>query len=257
MPGEFSISAGTLVGFALVFSRLAGVFILVPLPGIRTGPDAVRIVLALSLTVGLMSRWPQAQGDALTLPGLVLMLFSEFVFGQTIGLATAVLAEAFLMGAQVVSLQAGFNYASMVDPTTQAESGSLLVIAQLAAGLLFFAFGLDREVLRTLIESLTVWPAGTYRVTGAVVQRWTALVGNIFSAGIRLALPAVALLLLVDLSFGLLSRLRVQLQLLSLLFSGKMLVAVAVLSVVAMIFPSFYRDLSSQVFAALRTLSVR
>jgi flagellar biosynthesis protein FliR len=257
MPGEVSIPAGALVGFVLVFSRLAGVFILVPIPGIRTGPDAIRIVLALSLTVGLMPRWPQVQGDALTIGGLVPMLFAEFVFGQTIGLATAVLAEAFVMGAQVVSLQAGFNYASMVDPTTQAESGSLLVIAQLTAGMLFFAFGLDREVLRILIESLTVWPVGTYRITGAVVEQWTALAGTIFSAGIRLALPAIALLLLVDLSFGLLSRLRVQLQLLSLLFSGKMLVAVAVLSVVTMIFPSFYRDLSTEVFAALRSLGGR
>ena len=78
--------------------------------------------------------------------------------------------------------------------------------------------------------------------------------GTIFSAGIRLSLPSIALLLLVDLSFGLLSRLRVQLQLLSLLFSGKMLVAVAVLSVTAVVFPSFYRDVSIQVFAALRTL---
>src|ERR1039457_759017 len=47
-----------------------------------------------------------------------------------------------------------FSFAQTIDPTTQGESGVLLVFAQLAGGMVFLSLGLDREVIRTLAYSL-------------------------------------------------------------------------------------------------------
>src|SRR5947209_919237 len=66
-------------------------------------------------------------------------VFSEAAFGITVGLALSFITEALIFGAQAVSMQAGFSYASTVDPTTQADSSVMAVFAQLGASLLFFA----------------------------------------------------------------------------------------------------------------------
>ena len=62
--------------------------------------------------------------------------------------------EAFGAGGADPGAQAGYAYASTIDPNTEADSGVLLVFAQLMAGMLFFALGLDREVLRLFAQSL-------------------------------------------------------------------------------------------------------
>ena len=94
-----------------------------------------------------------------TLAGWVL---SESALGLAIGVSVAITLEAFMLAAQVLGLQAGYAYASTIDPNTEADSGILLVFAQLMAGMLFFALGLDREILRLFAQSLDRIPAGVY-----------------------------------------------------------------------------------------------
>ena len=67
--------------------------------------------------------------------------------GLAVGLAVAFLTEGFQMGAQIISLQAGYSFATTIDPNSGADSTVLITISQLAAGLLFFATGMDRLML--------------------------------------------------------------------------------------------------------------
>jgi flagellar biosynthetic protein FliR len=69
-----------------------------------------------------------------------------------------------------------------------------------------------------------------------------------------MALPVVALLLMVDVSLALLGRLNAQLQLLSLAFPLKMLIALAVLSWVAALFPRILLEAAGHGFNAARQL---
>jgi flagellar biosynthetic protein FliR len=72
----------------------------------------------------------------------------------------------------------------------------------------------------------------------------------LFSVGVRLALPVVALLVMLDVALALLGRLNAQLQLLSLAFPVKMLTALVVLSWAAAVFPRVMREISGQAMAA-------
>ena len=75
-----------------------------------------------------------------------------------------------------------------------------------------------------------------------------------FTTGIRLALPAVALLVLVDIALALLGRLHAQLQLLTLSFPVKMLAALAMLAWVAPLFARLYEGYSRQALGVVRGL---
>jgi len=233
------MDAGLLFSFLAVLARVSGFFAFVPLPGGKNGPEAARVVLALGFTLALYRQWPTLTASP-SMGWFVVVMAAEAALGITVGFAVACLTEVFLMAAQVAGLQAGYGYASTIDPATQADATVLLVLAELIAGLMFFATGLDREILRVFARSLETYPPGTYVVTGSAAAALVKLGAGIFSAGVRLALPVVALLALVDVALALLGRLNAQLQLIALAFPAKMLAALGMLAALAVLYPRIY-----------------
>ncbi len=221
MPADAGAADALLFAFLLTLARVSGVLALAPLPGFAAGPRPARIVLALTITLLLFPDWPRVKAPPNDMGALLMALLPELAAGVTIGLGVAFILEVFVFAAQVLSLNAGFSFAQTIDPTTQAESGVLLVFAQLAGGLIFCALGLDREVIRAMADSLPAQPAaGTIHAAAAagLLRRG----GEMLALALRLAMPSVALLVLVDLALGLLGRLNAQLQLLTLAFPIKM-----------------------------------
>jgi flagellar biosynthetic protein FliR len=253
MPAEPVLPVGTLFAFLLVLARIGGAFVFVPLPGIGTGPEPARVMLAVAFTVALYPVWPSGVA-ATSAPALLLALACEAAFGLTAGVAVAFLTETLLLATQVFGLQAGYSYASTVDPTTQADSNVLLVFAQLTAGLLFFSLGLDREILRVFARSLSAFPPGTYGLTLPSAEALVRLGAAMFSTGLRLAMPVVALLMLVDIGLALMGRLHQQLQLLTLAFPVKMLASLAFLAVISALFLPVYRGAAARTLSTLFTL---
>src|SRR5450432_523843 len=246
MPANLTLSVGTLFSFLLVLARVSGALVFVPMPGLKAAPEPVRVALALGFTMALFGRWPAVDPSAITVGVLAGWVLAEAALGLAIGVSIAIVLETFNLAAQVLGLQAGYAYASTIDPNSEADSGILLVIAQLIAGMLFFALGLDREMLRLFALSLEKVPVGTYVFGPSAAEALIRLGAVLFSTGVRLALPVVALLVMVDVALALMGRLNSQLQLLSLAFPAKMLTALLMLSWMAALFPRIMRELSGQ-----------
>src|SRR6185369_864715 len=250
MPANLTLSAGTLYGFLLVLARIGGSLIFVPLPGVKGAPEPARVALALGFTLALYSQWPVVRTDEVTVAVLAGWVLTEAAVGLAIGVSVAIALEAFTLAAQVLGLQAGYAYASTIDPNSEADSGILLVFAQLMSGLLFFAMGLDREVLRLFAISLEKVPPGVYVFSRATAEPLIRLGATLFSVGVRLALPVVALLVMVDVALALLGRINAQLQLLTLAFPVKMLIALILLSWISPMFPRILREISGHAWSA-------
>jgi flagellar biosynthetic protein FliR len=138
--------------------------------------------------------------------------------------------EVFQVAAQVVSLQAGFGFASTVDPNSGADSTVLLTLAQTTAGLLFFATGADRLLVRALADSLQLCPPESFAVQKNWAEALIRFSGSIFGIGLRLAAPVVALLMLTDAALAVLGRVQTQIQLVSLTIPVKLAVSMLLLS---------------------------
>ncbi len=253
MHGELVLSTATLLGFLATLARVAGVFVFVPLPGLHDGFNLARILLSLSITVALFPFWPHITAEV-TAGLLAVWMISEAALGIGIGLAVAFITEGLNLAAQIMGLQAGYAYASTIDPTTQADSSILVIFSQLAGSLLFFAMGLDREIIRIFARSLEVIPPGSFVLSGAMGRQLLSMAGGMFSTGIRLALPVVAILLLVDISLALLGRVNAQLQLLTIAFPVKMLVALAIFGWLLLLIPVFLRSGGEAAFSMGRAL---
>src|SRR5712692_8759629 len=259
MSGHLSISIETLYGFLLVLTRVAATFAFVPLPQLKQSSASSRIVLSLAITIALQSVWPVTPvslDNGFAEPWALLgRMAAEAGFGISIGLVVALVGEAFTLAMQALGIQAGYGYASTIDPNSEADSGVLVALAQLTSWMLFLAFGMERHVIRALARSLEVYPAGAFLLSHEARAAVLSLGSAVFSAALRLALPVVALLLLVDLTFALFGRLHAQLQLLSLAFPAKMLATLGMLALLSQAFPRAYKGLAARGVAALMRLA--
>jgi flagellar biosynthetic protein FliR len=97
-------------------------------------------------------------------------------------------------------------------------------------------------------------PAGSWVFGPGSAAAIMPLGAMMFSTGLRLAFPVVALLVLVDVALALLGRVNQQLQLLSIAFPAKMLAALAVLSWVAALYPRIMMETAGYAWTAARRL---
>jgi flagellar biosynthetic protein FliR len=253
MGAEGGLSISTVLGFFLTLVRLTGVFAFVPVPGLKSAVDPARIVLMLGLALALYPVWPHPAADMR--PGLfVAWIVAEAALGIGIGLAVAFAIEAFMVGAQIIGLQAGYSFASTVDPATQADSTVLVVLAQTMAAALFFTMGLDRDVLRIFARSLETCPPGSFTLNRGAVETILLAGSTMFSTGVRLALPVLAVMVMVDISLALLGRVNAQLHLLTIAFPVKMFVGLSLLAWIAVLMPALLRGGSALGFAAIKPL---
>ena len=136
MGADVGLSISFVCGFLLVLARVSGAIVFVPIPGVAASPEPVRAVFALSLTMALAPFWP-AVAQAPPVGTLLAWLAGEASLGLAIGLVISFLEEGFTMFGQLVGMQAGYSFASIIDPFSQADSGVCIVLAQTMAGLLF------------------------------------------------------------------------------------------------------------------------
>lgn len=251
MATEDGWGGSTLLAFLLVLARVGGMFAFVPFPGFRSGPDAARIALAILISWCLRPVWPHLSAPEPSIGTVVFWILMESGLGVLLGVLTGYMVEALQLGAQIFGLQAGYSYASTIDPSTQADSGVLAVLTQLLAGLCFFGAGMDRELVRALALSLERMPPGHVTLGRNLVDSLVQGGAIMISTGLRVALPVVGFLLMLDLAMALLGRMQSQLQLLSMAFPAKMLASIFLLASLIGLLPVVFRSSADRTFASI------
>ncbi len=255
MPTSVGLPVHVLSSFLLVMARVGGVLTFIPMPGLKNGPDMARVMLAVLSAFLLFPIWSRASGPLMSPEYFLAGLASEAVLGIGVGLAVSFMAEILGIGFQTVSLQAGYGFASTIDPTTDADAGFLVVIAQLLSGMLFFTCGIDRQVLAILGQSFDRVPPGASVISRSLAEALTAAGSTIFSTGLRLALPVVALLALTDIALALIGRLNSHVQVQTLGFPAKMIAGLALLAWISTLIPTVFQQSARQTLTIVDQLT--
>ncbi len=228
--GQLQIPFGLLTDFGLVLCRMAGLLAFLPIPGLKSGFGVHRATLAVLFTV-LVLLWTKASAAPMfSLGEMARIAGTEAALGIGLGLCVAVIQEGIQLGAQMIGLQAGFSYASTIDPTSNADSAILQVLMTLGSSLLFLAFGFDTVLLRFLLQGVQSVPPGKWAMTSQHVGAVMSLFPQLFTDAIRFSIPVVGILLFIDTALALLGRMQPQLQMLTLSFPLKMLAALVLLA---------------------------
>jgi flagellar biosynthetic protein FliR len=196
-----------MITFMLVLARTASFISMFPAFGNNTVPTRIKVGAAAAISILLYSNVPHLNA----LPGhwvqLVLLVLRETMLGLLMG---SILRFAF-MGAQfagqTIGVQMGLGAASIYDPGT---SATLMVngrLYYLIAVLLFLGLNLHHPFIENFGRSFKLLPIGSIGPPAGAFHHWASLTGKVLLLGLRLSLPVLGALLILDTALAFMARL--------------------------------------------------
>ena len=177
-----------------------------PLIGGSFTPIRVRLLLAVALTIVIAPMVPPAvTQDVLSAAGLVMMI-QEIGIGVALGFLVQLVFDAIALGGQVIGMSMGLGFAVFLD---RARGVSVPVLGQLflmLAMLVFLALDGHLTMIQLLAQSFRAWPISEGGLKIPILSEILMWTSQLFVFAVKIALPAITALLLVNLSFGVMSR---------------------------------------------------
>jgi flagellar biosynthetic protein FliR len=195
-----------LQGYLWPLVRIGAFVMVMPLVSGSFVPVRVRLLLALALTAVIVPAIPSTTSpEFLSLAGLMTMA-QEIAIGVAIGFSLQLVFDAITLGGQVIAMSMGLGFAVFVDQTRGVNVPVLGQLFLVLAALVFLALDGHLTLIRFVASSfhwLPIAGGGLDAVAIAGILEWSS---QLFSVATRLALPAITALIVVNLSFGVMSR---------------------------------------------------
>ncbi len=137
----------------------------------------------------------------------LLILLQQMLIGASFGMVMQIVFTAAQAAGEFAGLQMGLSFAQLITPT--ATDGSTLVLSNLMnvlCTLVFLALDGHLRLISALMESFSTLPISTINVQAHGFETVAAWGSSIFSGGLMLCLPIVAVILMSNLSVGILNR---------------------------------------------------
>ncbi|WP_114239964.1 flagellar biosynthetic protein FliR [Dyella sp. C9] len=184
--------------------RVSGACLLAPVFGDAVMPKRLRLGVMLVLAVVLAPLAP-TQIDLASAEGVATMV-SQVLIGAAIGFVLKLAFEAVSLGGQLVGQSMSLGFAETVDPR---GGGSSPVISQfylLMVTLLFLVMDGHLRLIALLADSFGTLPPGASAIDANSLHAVVAFGTQLFGGAVRVALPAMTSLLMVNIGFAAISR---------------------------------------------------
>jgi flagellar biosynthetic protein FliR len=188
------------------FLRVVSLFSAMPVIAQRSVPMRIRIGLAFLISFCAQASMPPVAPIALESSAALLAVLQQVLIGVSLGFAVRIVFSAVEFAGELVGLQMGMNFATFFNPMSGGEQTAVSRFYGMTIAWLFIVSGAHLLVIAAVVQSFTAFPGASdpFAFLRAVEpQRWGA---EIFSLGLWIALPLVAMLLFANLVLGVISR---------------------------------------------------
>ena len=211
------------------FVRIGAFLMVMPLIGGSFVPTKVRLLLAVVLTAVLAPIIPTMPSlDVLSVAGLVTMI-QEVAIGVAMGFLVQLVFDAIALGGQVIGMSMGLGFAVFLD---RARGVNIPVLGQLflmLGMLIFLSMDGHLALIQLLAKSFHAWPVSVGGLSRSILGELLIWTGQMFVYAMKIALPAITAILVVNLAFGVMSRAAPTLNLFAVGFPVAMLLGFAVI----------------------------
>lgn len=196
--------AAWLAGFLLPFFRVLALMSTAPVLSNRAVPARLRVVLAMVIAIVAAPSIEIPRLDLGSAAGVGLVA-REVAIGLTIGFIARLVFAGFELAGEAIGLQMGLSFAGFFDPSAGAANavGRLLNTFALLA---FVAIDGPLMVLAAVIHSFSLFPIVASLDRFTVDLQPLSAGADLFALGLTIALPFLALLLFINLTLGIVSR---------------------------------------------------
>ena len=195
-----------IAGLLWPLTRILGMIAAAPLFGHASVPNQVKIILGVLVAMIVAPNLPPMPAVAPTSYAGLLILVQELLVGLAMGFSMRLVFAAIEYAGELASQTMGFGFASFFDPTTQGRSAAISQFLSMVATMAFLAVNAHLVLLAALTESFTSLPVSGTPLSSAAPLELARLGGRIFSAGLQIALPILAALLITNVALGILTR---------------------------------------------------
>jgi flagellar biosynthetic protein FliR len=187
------------------FVRIGACVMVMPVITGSFVPQRVRLLLALAMTIVITPVLPAVPDvDVLSVAGMILML-QEIAIGIAMGFVVQLVFDAIALGGQVIAMSMGLGFAVFVDRQRGINMPVLGQLFLMLAMLIFLSLDGHLALIRLLADSFRTLPMAT-GLNHVAVSQLLAWTGQLFVVAMAISLPAVTALIIVNLSFGIMSR---------------------------------------------------
>ena len=201
-----------LASYMWPFIRISSMFITLPIFSVKSLPAKIRVIASLLITLVVVPVLPDIPDIAVFSYQGFLVTVQQLVIGLSTGFVLQMVFAVMVVGGQSIAYSMGLGFASMVDPATGVQVPVIAQVFVVSSSLMFLAVNGHLLLIEMLATSFTTLPIGI--VGFDLSDIWSIVIwsSQMFSGGLLLAIPVMASLLFVNISFGVAARAAPQLQ---------------------------------------------
>ncbi len=203
----------------LAGARLSALLAVMPVPGFGRLGLAARVWFGLTWGLAVLPLVPATPLPA-DFPNFLVALVREVLLGLTMGWLLGFGLGIYRHAADLVGFQTGYTIIQAFDPSGEAVN-PLDQLYALAAGAVVLATNAHHQAVIALVQWLRLIPPGSDPLGELSAVRLAQVLTGVLGLAVRLALPVVGGLLVVDLALAVLVRTAPQLNLLGVGFPIK------------------------------------
>jgi len=253
---DFGLTLGQLYElishYFLVMLRISAMLHVAPVFGERSVSARLRFCLSLLIAIVLGSSIPDTGIGIYSWAGVGAMA-RQLLIGAAIGLIVQLLFASVRLAGEIIGMQMGLSFANFFDPS----SGNSPVVSRflnVLVTLLFLTFNGHLWLLAFVAETFNTLPIeASSSLTGGGLYLVKSA-GIIFSQGLQLGLPIIALLLCINFILALLNRLTPQLSVFVIGFPLTLSIGMVALFLLIKTLAPFFQNLMEKGFSTLEGL---
>jgi len=215
--------------FFLATVRVGSFVISSPLFGMRGVPTPIRVVISFILGLAVVSFTGLPSEDLLSTLNFIFIVLVEIAVGLTAGLIVTIWFSSVALAGEKMATSAGLGYAAQIDPQAGGQTPVVSVILNLFLIVLFVSLDGHLLMLRVFFESFSILPIGSMPPPMVLIGAGIKAAGSMFVAASLIMLPVVGIILMINVSAGIMTRSAPQLNLFSFVFPVTILGAFIIL----------------------------
>lgn len=242
---EFSAEAimNWIATYLWSFSRIAAMLMVMVAVGSRTTPKRIRLFYALAVTVAVFPILPVApiNIELFSIESAFIVL-QQVLIGIAIGTISIFVVQTFVVAGQVIAMQTSLGFASMADPMNGQSSPVVGQFYVILVTLLFLGADGHLLMIELIIRSFETLPVSMEGLLATDYHKLAGWFSLMFRAALAFSIASMVAMLLVNLSFGIMTKAAPQLNIFSLGFSVSMVFGLFVLWITLTNVPTHFEN---------------
>ena len=192
--------------FILPFTRISALIMTMVGFGAKTIPTNIKLGLAIVVTVAVMPAIPPSNVTNLLSLSTALIIAEQTIIGILIGFVTTLVVETFTLTGQIIAMQTGLGFASLVDPASGMNVPAVGQFFLILSSLLFWVMDGHLAYLQLIVASFDTIPIVSGGFDSGKFKELVEWGGWMFATALSLSLAPLTAMLLINFAFGVMTR---------------------------------------------------